>query len=167
MDAASFTYDNKIITVTHDMSLHITNCLPEDDRSDFQKVFLLNGNDDNKFYFLELMHIIFTKLISNVPDALCFKLYLYKIPSCMIPHKFAKDAFKILKPMILHHKESRYTYERYFAGKKEEDEDEEEEDEEKEEKEDKEKEEKPTRSIFDLSYSDEEEYKDIERKRRE
>ena len=144
MNAPSFTYDNKIITVTYDMTLHITHYIP--DHIDFQNFFYLDMDmdKDKDQYFLELMHIIFTKLISNVPDAITFKLYIYQIPSCMIPYKFVKDAFEILKPLIIHHQKTRYTYERYFTGKKE-----------------------PNRSIFDLSYSDEEEYKKKEEEEEE
>ena len=114
MDAPCFTYDNKIITVTHDMTLHITNCLSEG--YDFQKVF--SHNDENG-YFLELMHIIFTKLISKVPDSLTFKLYVYQIPSSMVPYKFAKDAFEIVKPLIQHNEKTRYICERYFLCREE------------------------------------------------
>ena len=146
MDAPSFTYDNKIITVTHDMTLHITHCLPN--KIDFQRVFSHNDEGD---YFLELMHIIFTKLISNVPDALTFKLYVYQIPSSMVPYKFAKDAFEILKPLIQHNEKTRYISERYLLCR--------------EEEEDKkspfslsssEEEEKEKHSMFELTSSDEE-----------
>ena len=114
MDAPSFTYDNKIITLTHDMTLHITTVADDDNSIDFQTVFpqVLDHT-----YFLELMHIIFTKLISNVPDSLKFKLYIYRIPSCMIPYKFAQDAFEILKPIILDHEKTRTTYERFLLGR--------------------------------------------------
>ena len=115
MDAPSFTYDNKIITVTHDMTLHITNCLP--DKIDFQRVF---SHNDEGGYFLELMHIIFTKLISNVPDALTFKLYVYQIPSSMVPYKFAKDACEILKPLIQHNEKTRFICERYLLCREDE-----------------------------------------------
>ncbi len=170
MNTPCITYDNKLFILTHDMTLHITHCLPDDSNMDFQKMFSKNINE--KHYFLELAHMILTKLISDVPDGLLFKLYVYQIPSSMISQKFAKDAFKILKPLILHHEETRYTYERYLAGKEnildgdEEEEDDKEETNEvvdKEEEEKNKKEEHPPRSIFDLSYSDEEEYN--ERKR--
>lgn len=158
MNTPSITYDNKIFIVTHDMTLHITHCLPDDSNMDFQKMFSKNINE--KYHFLELMHIIFTKLISDVPDGLLFKLYVYQIPSSMISEKFAKDAFKILKPLILHHEETRYIYERYLARKEIDDEDDEDEEVVVEELK---KEEHPPRSIFDLSYSDDEQYN--ERKR--
>ena len=119
MDAPSFTYDNKIITLTHDMTLHITHTAEDhNDNIDFQRNFTQLLEDDT--YFLELMHIIFTKLISNVPDSLKFKLYLYQIPSCMIPYKFAQDAFEILKPIIHENEKTRTTYERFLLGREEE-----------------------------------------------
>ena len=164
MDAPSFTYDNKIITLTHDMTLHITHTAGDDDDNniDFQRNFHQLLEHDT--YFLELMHIIFTKLISNVPDSLKFKLYIYQIPSCMIPYKFTQDAFEILKPIILDHEKTRTTYERFLLGREEEifhnreiikrsplsissSFDTEEEDREEDEKKDKKKE----RSMFDLS----------------
>lgn len=149
MNAPSITYDNKIFIVTHDMTLHITHCLPDNNNIDFQKMFSNNTNE--KYHFLELMHIIFTKLISDVPDALTFKLHVYQIPSCMISKKFAKDAFKILMPLILYHKETRYIYERYLAGKEKDEEEEDEEEVVDKEEEENKKEEHPTRSLFDLS----------------
>jgi len=175
MNTPCITYDNKLFIVTHDMTLHITHCLPNDSDMDFQKMFSKNINE--KHYFLELAHMILTKLISDIPDGLLFKLYVYQIPSSMISQKFAKDAFKILKPLILHHEETRYTYERYLAGKEnilEEDDEEEEEDDEEEEEDDDEEEDKeetnevvdkdkeeedeenkkPPRSLFDLSEED-------------
>ena len=147
MDAPSFTYDNKIITVTHDMVLHITYTIPDQGVGDFQMPLT-----DSTKYYMELMHIIFTKLISKVSDNLTFKIYLHKIPSCMVPYKFAKDALEILKPLILENNQTRSTYERYFLNGKEEEEYN------KEIKspfkyyEEKEEEEKP--SMFDLSDSD-------------
>jgi hypothetical protein len=50
--------------------------------------------------------------------------YLYQIPSGMIPYKFAKDALEILKPIILEHNKSRYTYERYLRSREEQEDDE-------------------------------------------
>ena len=109
MNAPSFTYDNKTITVTHNMTLHIT--IP--DSINFQRIFYKSSPADEP-YFLELMNIIFTTLISKVPDNLTFKLYTLNIPSHVIPHKFARDAFEILKPLILSNPNTLYTYERYF-----------------------------------------------------
>lgn len=122
MDAPSFTYDYKIITLTHDMTLHITHTAADDDDDDNNKDFQRNFPQllEEDTYFLELMHIIFTKLISKVPDSLKFKLYFYQIPSCMIPYKFAQDAFQILKPIILDHEKTRSTYERFLLGREEE-----------------------------------------------
>ena len=134
-DAPSFTFDNKIITLTHDMTLHITHLY---DDIDFQTIFL---EDTSSSYFLQVMHIIFTKLISKVPDSLKFKLYLYQIPSGMIPNKFAKDALEILKPIILEHNKSRYTYERYLRSSREE----------------QENDEKKPSSMFDIDPEDEKE----------
>ena len=157
MNAPSFTYDNKIITVTHDMTLHITNTSGNNDVVDFQRGFYHHLGVD----FMELMHIIFTKLLSKVPDDLNFKLHIYQIPSCMVPYIFAKDAFEILKPLVIEHDKTRYTYERYFlnGGREKEifkspfslssSDDDDNEDNEKKEKEKK-------HSMFDLSYSDEE-----------
>jgi hypothetical protein len=119
MITPSFTYDNKIITVTHDMALHITN-VP--DGTHFQKVFYKNSftdTSDTEPYFLELVHIIFTKLIAKVPDNVAFKLYTLEIPSCMIPYVFARDAFDILKPLIVDNPKTRSTFEQYFMGERE------------------------------------------------
>ena len=157
MNAPSFTYDNKIITVTHDMALHITHCgINSQQQIDLQKVFSHSYADE---YFLELMHIIFTKLISNVPDELNFKLYVYQIPSCMVPYKFTKDAFEILKPLIVHHE--KFTYERYFAFWEDDDNKEEEEENKKN------KESKPLKSPFSLSSSEDEEEEEEEEEKKE
>ena len=110
LKAASFTYDNKTITVTHDMTLHIT--IP--DGIDFQNILYKSLSNDK--YFLELAHIIFTKLISEVPSTLTFKLYIFNIPSYMISYEFAKDAFDILKPLIFCNEDTMYTYKRYLIG---------------------------------------------------
>ena len=112
MNAPSFTYDNTTITVTHHMALHIN--IPE--RIDFQKIFYKSSPSDEP-YFLELIHIIFTALISKVPDSVTFKLYVLNIPSCEVPHEFARDAIEILKPLILTNPNTMYTYEKYFIDK--------------------------------------------------
>lgn len=112
MDAPSFIYEDKIVTVTHDMALHITSLRGVD----FQTIFYCSCDND---YFLELVHILFTKLISNVPNDLTFKLYAYQIQSCMIPYKFVRDAFEILKPLISSNQKTRVIYERYFLDREE------------------------------------------------
>ena len=109
LNNASFTYDNKTITVTHDMTLHIN--IP--DGINLQNT--LSSDDDT--YLLELTHIIFTKLISNIPDTLTFKLYIFHIPSSNISDDFTRDAFEILKPLIFDNKKTMYTYERYFVSR--------------------------------------------------
>ena len=106
LNVPSFTYDDKTITVTHDMTLHIH--IPNS--IDFQ-----TSLSNNYSYLFELDHIIFTKLISNVPDALTFKLYTLRIPSCNIPDEFVRNAFEILKPLIFKSREIMCKYNQYYA----------------------------------------------------
>ena len=112
MNAPSFIYDNKTITVTHNMVLHIT--IPGS--INFQVIFY-NSSPPDEQYFLELMNIIFTTLISKVPDNLTFKLFILQIPSYAVPHKFAIDAFDILKPLILNNPNTLHIYEKYFTDR--------------------------------------------------
>ena len=109
LNVVSFTYDDKTIIVTHDMTLHIS--IPGGIN------FQTSLYDENNTYLLDLAHIILTKLISIVPDTLTFNLYIFKIPSCNISYEFARDAFEILKPLIFANKKTMCTYERYFVSR--------------------------------------------------
>jgi len=86
------------------MTLHIT---VKNSYVSFQRTFYV-GTDDKTF--LQLAHIVITKMTTIVPKNTMMQLYMHQFPLCMIPHKFASQVAIIMKDELMSRQNSTFRY---------------------------------------------------------